>query len=1843
MKKLMFSLFFLLLPLTGAMAQTYDALWKEAETAAAKDHPRTALTFVDKVYRKALDEGNDGQLLRAMLSRRLLDEEISPDSGRISLERMEAALRQETRPAVKAVWHAALAKVWGQTRRDTAAMTRARTHLLAATQDVALLGETRTTGFLPVLTKGADSRLYDDDMLSLIGRDLLFSDFTSLQEKQDFARRMIRYYKEKGNRPATLLATLDSIRYAGSGLPGDEWKALLATAQAYEDLPQNIETYTALMEARHPSAGAEEADSCRMTLARRGVELYGKERQANYLRNVIARMEQPSLHLRTERSALYPGKTYTLALEGRNIRKATLRLTRLDVTADDSRLQTGDWRKIRKIRQMSSLVLNRDLPAAAPWHRQEDSLRLTAPAPGVYLCELTSNGKHLDYALLYVSRLTPLTYATPDGRTRVTITDAKSGTPLTGTSLTRTKDGRQIRQYAADADGNILLQNGAAYGDRYYPAHGTDRYYPGFSPDGGTTAGRERNEAYTVLELFTDRAIYRPGQTVRFGGITYSRQGDDVRTAGAAETTVRLLDASGKEIASQKCVSDDFGTIGGEFVLPRVLLPGRFGLLGKGTDRGGRTVFRVEEYKRPTFTVSTTVPDLAYAPGDTVLVEGKAETYTGLPVSGAEVRYHINVHAFLYRGEASETAPVTGETVTDGTGRFRIPVCLRKEAATDRRPGFPDRYHYIVTADVTAENGETASASQTVATASRKSWIETSWPASVCKENLPRIVVRHVNANGRNLQGQGNCTVRQNGRTVAGMTFASGKAFRPVMLATLPSGEYDIISSIEGTVPDTCRLLLFSETDTRPSGPAVLWQYVRHSAARDSVHVIIGSPRDSVTLFYDLHAGNGMTESRRLVLSDSLLHFRLAYRPEYGDGATATFAFVKDGKLYRLSAPIEKPRPDKRLCLQWSTFRNRLVPGQQEEWRLRITHPDGTPAEASLMARLYDASLDAFGTNPWNVSLYFGRNLPFVRWGIPYLPEIYMYGSLSYKPLPGCNLLFTSWNEQLFGDFRVYALLTGKTAGLGAPRMAKQMSYARNSAAADMMDELKVEAAEAAPSAEEADAGGADAPVASVTPRSNFAETAFFHSSLRTDAEGGVSISFTLPESLTSWNFSALAHTRGMETGTLDTTVIARKDFMVQATLPRFVRTGDRVVLSAILRNLTDRPIEGTLRWQLTDPQTNRVVKTLNEKFSLVPSGATSRDFGFTAPDGYHLLACRVVAAGNGFSDGEEHPLPILPDRVEVTRSLPFSVTETGRHTLRIDTLWTGSRQAADRRLTVETASNPTWYAVSALPVLADGECHSAAEWATRYYALTLGTSLARTLKQAGASFPEKTDKDNSVLSPLATQNEILLAETPWAARAESERERAAALADLLDPELSAVRSHTALDQLRSLQLPDGSWSWYKGMRGNSYITSEVAVLLARVQRLTGDRTAAQALERALAFLKGEARKAVQRMKEYERKHKQTATPDEASLRYLYLRALMNLKPDDDVRYLLDKAERPVKGQTMYGKALVTVALAAAGRTEPALAALQSLTEHTVLSPETGRYFDTDRAQWSWASYRIPTQTAAIEALTALRPADDPVTEEMRLWLMQAKRTQSWETSRATADAVYALLARTPESGTVMSITGPTQPLLYTLDKGRTIVAASAPSGTQAAGTLGYSREDYTDKAALSANSITLNKRTQGLSWGSVRASCTVPQADAAASSKGLGVTCRVQVERGGTWQLLRTGDKVRKGERLRKVFTLSADRDYDFVVLRSARAACLEPVQPLSGYVAAAALPAYRVVRDASTEYNFEQMRKGTHEFTEEFFASRPGTYHCGTSKIQSLYAPEFRGQTSDFVLTVE
>lgn len=1835
-------------------AQSYSQLWQQADEAVRQDLPQTALAAVRRVGDKALAENDDAQLLRAALAAQQLQAAVSPDSGRVVLARMEAALAREERPVVRALWHGALGCLLQSvsTARDTADLRRARTHLLASLADLPALSAARAADFVPLFREGGDSRYFGNDVLHVLWRSAADSRCLPDSTRAALSGAVARHYAAAGRREAALLVRLDSVADL-SPVPGrlDEqpaWRALSRLAGEYRDLPLNVETYVALTELGGYGQAEEQADSLRLAAARTGLELYGREPRAAVLHNFVTRIGLPSLQVSGAVPLCYPGRPVRLAFEGRNVRRAEVRFTRLDLSARTLDHASTSWtlKALRRHRTGRVQTLGRDLAPLPAYRRQRDSIDWTPSAPGVYLCELLADGTALDHCVVHVTRLQPLQLAQPDGKLRLVVVDARSGHPVPGARVVAVDgNGRQQAAYTLDATGTLSLTppSGRSAGSCYVSVSG-DEAAPAFtlSAAGGTSlrscTAREEKPVQR-LELFTDRAIYRPGQTVCLGAVAYERQGDDFRVVPDFSGWVRLLDVNSRIVDSVRLTADAFGAAGARLTLPEACLPGRFLLRCEWNGSSYQTSVQVEEYKRPTFTAEVEPVRTTYALGDTVPVWGRVRTYTDLPVADATVRWEVTRRAWLWSAEALPAA--SGTVRTDADGRFCVPVVLAC------RPGEQSswrlaRFSYVLTFDATAGNGETASGSYTLSAATRAAWFETSWPQTVCREQLPAVQVWQRNAQGQNVEAEGRYELRRDGRLLAEGAFRTGQAFVPEALRALPSGEYQLIHRLlpgpdAVAAPDTARLLLFSEYDTRPASPAVCWTDVRPSAGRDSARVLLGSSADSVLLFYDLFMADRLLESRRIAFSDSLLRFDLAWQPAYGDCARAVFAFVKDGQVYRAEATVERPVPEKRLVLSWSTFRSRLVPGQQEEWRLRVTYPDGRPARASVMARLYDASLDALTARPWAFSgLGIYRRQPVVYWQ----GDRYTYFSLSgtgtvrMRRVP--SLVFTDWADGLFS----YGPRTYGVVSIAERAMSASLDEA---AVTDglMQRSLRPQllAKSAAPVDAAAGNGGA---VSAPTPRTNFAETAYFHPSLHTDSTGTVGIAFTLPESLTSWNFSALAHSVAMDYGGLDTTVVARKDFMVQAALPRFVREGDRTDLAATLRNLLPRAVDVTVRLEVVDAETGRTVADAREQVRLSADSSCLVRFPFQATVGDAVLVCRLTAGGDGFSDGEEHYLPVLSNRVNVTRTLPFSLTEVGTVTLRLDTLWT-SEEATRRRLTVELSSRPAWYAVAALPVLADAQCRNAEEWATRYYALKLGGYVAQLNPAVKAALDSVAGGEAPVdaLARLVAEQAGWAEETPWLAEAAAEVCRAAALRSLFDPAVSAAKEYTALDKLRDLQRADGSWSWYEGMAGNAAVTTQVAVLLARVQAFTGDGTAADVLKRALGFLQARAAAEAERLHEAEQRTGTAPQLPREQLRYLYVRALLGLEPDDDARYLLGLTEVQAAGMNLQDKAMAVLVLAQSGREETARRQLQSLLEYTVAAPGRGRYFDTARAPLSRESYRIPTQTAVIEALQRLCAPGDERVEELRLWLMQAKRTQAWETGRATADAVYALLVPSPLSSSRARLDGGA-PLYYTLSKGRRIVGVNAASTTQALATAGYTRDSYAAAPAVDATRLTVRKADDGLSWGAVYANFNVPAEAIRTEGRGLTLTRRCEVKRGGTWQPLAEGNAVESGERVRQVFTVRADADYDFVVLRSARPAGLEPVRALSGYSWQDGVGCYRAVRDASTEYFFEHVAKGEHVFTEEAVAARTGDYRSGLAEVRCVYAPEFGGQAGPFRLTV-
>lgn len=1884
MKKLI--VFLSLFPFALSLsAQSYEALWKDASEASEKDLPKTALQCVEQIRRKALAERNDAQLLKAALMGNVYGGEISPDTSKVCVERMEQALAAETRPVPKALWHSALARIYASVLYggNPFGLTydelnrRSKAHLDSSLLDVGALAQARAKDWLPLFKPGEESRYFNDDLLHVLLQDYMQRGRVDSKRRAELYGRVLSIYRQQGSQDAVLMLTLDSLalahpqgRVTGKLEADAYYLRLQELSRKHQSQASNVKTFTTLVNLwtwyDKNSAHAAHNDSLLVALARQGIALYGKSKEAgnaHALRNFLLEAENPTAELNGIDEVVYPGSPCALTFRVRNLTRVQLRITKLyeSCASYDYALRDSGYDQLAKLAQKNrkqAKVHTYAFSQAPAWAWQTRKVDFAAPAaPGVYYAELLINGKPLGQKTFSVSAVRPLVFSYAPGCNRVVVVDSRTGKPVSGAKVAAYPydSNKRLRTYTAAADGtvNITLEGRRASSVRYYAFTDTDRaaqrFYLSNLRNYGETAEKQH---YTRLDLFTDRAIYRPGQEVGFSGVAYTRQGDSFKTEPGFEAEVFLYNANYKKVDSLLVRTDEFGSFSGRFRLPASGLPGGYRLEARSSARLGTVGFKVEEYKRPTFTAETQPLKEAYKLGDTVQLKGEAKTYSGIPVGGARVQYTV-ARSTWFRAAADEVEPQNGETLTDASGQFVLPVRLAA-SEEERLPGKFNRYFYHVQYTVTAENGETAQGSATLSAATRAAWFEAAVPATLCKERLSTLNVKLSNALGENIPAQLPYIIRSGGKECLRGTLETGKSFRIEALAALPSGKYSLeLPATHGAQADTVHFVLFAETDRRPANRETpFFSYERSTQAGDSAFVLVGTPEQDAVIHYDLLAGQKVLESRRYALSDSLLAFHLNYRPEYGDGATAFFAMVRDGKMHRLQVSVRKPEPDKRLVLTWKTFRSRLTPGQQEEWRLAVAYPDGTPADARLAARMYDASLDAFAQSHWAFTgLYFSRFLPAASWAwtdyYSAWPQLVTAQS-PYRMFYTSGENYTHWRDELF-SYRVRMeaqhLLTGGLPGAFGNRnalasLADKKSNRKEALAEDAVFapvgaelEAKGEVAATSPLYKKDTGAGLASNV-----RTNFAETAFFQPALRTDEHGEVSIAFTLPESMTQWNFTALAHDRKMNYGRLDTTLVARKEFMVEPALPRFVRRGDRTALPVKVTNLTDKAIKARLTLTLADALASGAQPMVLHREVELPAGESRvYSFDYEADTRADVLVCRAEAVGGGFSDGEEHYLPILSDLVEVTRTLPFSMPEKGKLKLAVDTLFHADG-ATHRSLTVELSSNPTWYAVSALPVLAgSANSISAVEWATRFYALALGERIAQ-LNPEIASLAKGQAEEVDALSKLGMEG--FTDETPWLQNAQRQQQRAAALGKLFDAEWSAANRATALDKLKTLQQTNGAWSWYPGMPGSNYITVDVALLLARVQRLAENYDAQKMLHKATDYLRGQIAKEVEEMKKTERRTKQRTAPTEWQLRYLYLLTVRGEKFDSDASFLLDRAATRRKELTMYGKAVSSVVLAENGKEAEARLSLESLLEHTVANAEMGRWFDTPRAEWSWSAYRIPTQCAAIEALAYF--GRDAEADAMRLWLLQAKRTQMWETSRATADAVYALLSTAGRTYSVTALSEKT-PVYYTLYKGSKIVGLNARSEGKANETVGYHCKTYTEAPAVDATSLRIDKRTDGLSWGSVYATFTVPASEVKTEGKGLKLLRRFEVKRGNDWVALTAGDVLKKGDRVRQLFTLTADRDYDFVALEAARPACLEPARPLSGYQWADGLSAYRVVRDAATEYYIEQVRKGTHTFSEELFVDRAGLYGSGISRIRSVFAPEFAGTAASVVLTAE
>lgn len=1871
-------------------AQTYDNLWKELEVLERKDLPKSVISEAMKIYDKAKAEQNVPQMMKAYLTAMQYRSLLTPDSLKVDMNGLEQWASQTGSMEDKAILYSILGEM-----TMPADVKKGLGYLQASLKDKDRLLLIPVEKLRPMVRVGeASKRYFRDNLYNLLARraiqimqqyrwqaaakanqtNSLPADMTDMDQFVTYQfvpvsdcdltaavmqtyQSLLKAYDTETEREGWLLTGIDALNYLYRNFSGNfsndvcqqELRKWIHTYPAVKTVP---EAYLALAQFLQYQNNQVE----RLRIVREGIAGYPRYEGINQLKNIEKEILNASLSL--EIATAYPGEQQSVKVNYKNLTGITLQLYKVNLPVTSAVLQNRTTHFESKYARLQREE-HFSLKPTTDYLNVDTTLTIQAPQAGIYFLKAVPDGKKgvSDGTLMNVTALKTIYRPLPDGTLELVVVDAVSGQPVSEAEVTiyTEKGGGYSPQqtYQADKQGTLKLDflNSNKY---WYNAHtAADNAMPILNLWKNDYYYKE-SKRKEVLQLFTDRSIYRPGQTVYVSGLAYEMEKDSTRVLADKKYTVSLYDANNNETGKVEVWTNGFGSFSGQFVLPSPCLTGYFSLRAADTS----VSFKVEEYKRPTFDVTFEPVKVEYQVGDSIEVAGMAKTFAGAPVQNARVHYNISrSYAWFWRFMGRGSARWEGEAMTDADGKFSVPVHF--EIDSDRRESPLWYYTYNIQADVTDGAGETQQANLSLPLGSTSMVLNMdNLPDNLVKEKKLEIKLTAMNLSGEPVDTPVTYQVvemeeqkdgqEKEGRKVLTGTVEANKSFVPEAIYALPSGNYRLKLSAKDTQGRECtaskNFLLFSLNDKRPPFVITDWFYqdgLEFDAASPAT-VYIGSSEKNVYLLYDVFAGNKRLESKRIELSDSVVSFRFPYKKEYGDGILVSMAFVKDGRLYSHNARIMKPAPEKKLQLKWTTFRDKLRPGQQEEWKLTVLYPDGSPAEAEMLATMYDASLDKiYSAHKLDFGVDFHYVVPLTYWNTSYMRNAYLYVDFPLKRLRAVPLEYSELIIPSTG--RMEAMVVGYG---GSPRatLAGALKIRGRSAANAVMNQeavtdmvLQEEMVETS-AQEKVEMGSSEelAETGDIQIRENFAETAFFYPQLRTNEKGEVSISFVLPESLTRWTFMGLAHTRNVDYGKIEATATASKEFMLQPNMPRFVRVGDKANIAASLMNLSDKGVKGTVRMELFNPETEKVFYSQKQKFD-VKGGETGHvNFTFEVSDKYAVMACRMVADGDTFSDGEQRYIPVLTDKQWVTETVPLNVNGEGAYTFSLENLFNKhSKTASEQRLTVEFTAHPAWYAVQALPVVANPQNEDALSWATAYYAHSLAACIVKEnprIKQVFDSWKAQGGTKETFMSNLHKNQElknILLAETPWLTEATNEAEQKQRIATLFDLNTMNSGQAVSVEKLRELQNGDGAWSWYKGMQGSRYVTTQVMEMLVRLNALTpqdADSRMQPMIQKGFEYLGKQAAEEYKSMKEAEKKGAVGIRPSEQVLRYLYICALDGKAPVDEKvnRYFIDKLSGEGKELTIYGKALGAIILQQAGKVAEAKLFMQSLMEYSVVTDEMGRYFDTPKARYSWFSYKIPTEVAAMEAIQRITK-DTKAIDEMKRWLLKQKQTQTWETPIATADAVYVLMA----TGTsdLLANTGGVEITL-----GKEVIRTPADDA------IGYIKKTMSGDV-MNIKKIRVDKEGAGMGWGAVYAQYLESMDQISGQGNGLSVSR--QLYKGD--EALNESAPLKVGDKITVRLTVKADRDMDFVQIKDDRAACMEPLQAVSGFRWSNGLGYYQATKDASTQFFIDQMRKGTYVIEYQVYVNRTGEYQAEIATVQSAYAPEFGGHTGGYRVMVE
>lgn len=1826
MKRNILSLLIALFATMQVAAQTYDNLWKQAEINAQKDQPKSEIAVMKKIIAKASAAKDYGQLLAAETRQMTLWNEISADSLTPNVKRMEAEVLKVNDPALKAVRYAVLGKVYCDMDEK-----KSQEFFKKALEQPELLARHTSTEYVPLTLKGVDGSSFNNDLLHLIGFEA---------DSKEAYLQLYTYYNKVGNRGAACLCAYKLIeKYRQDDVREVKKSKYLNTIdsliQVYQDIPEAGELAVEHFRFMEGATDAKPLD--KLNYINYALSRWGGWSRMNELRNAQKRLTEPMFRVKDMPQVLRPGEKAWVHLNVRNLQNLKISIFRLNITADnDYNAQDEATYKmlLKKTTKLHQKDFSRNYYGRPDYETVKDSIEIGGNLPlGAYLMEVTSDNTGIapQRELFYVSNLAVMIQQLPDDKHRYVVVNATDGQPVPGAKIMLydrdydVKTGKWKRlvharlttdengeAYFKNVDGNVLISTS---NDKFTSAKdiylSRTRYY-------------ERKDDKIKHQLFTDRSIYRPGQTVHASAISYIvKKGLDASVPGKSmELNFILRDANWKQVAEQKATTDEYGTASVDFELPK---EGQTGLYSISVNGTATKYVRVEEYKRPTFEITFPKVNEKYNWGDTVVVKASAKTYSGVPVQGAKVAYQVTRRNQLWWWGAGSAGQLvkTDSCVTREDGTFDVEIPLeaslsgKDEADMSEFMRIARFFNFEVSAIVTDISGESHEGVMSLPLGTKPTILTVNLPKRIETDSLKTVTFAYRNASGMPISSRlkyridkGEWKDADANAPVSIKEYASSASSASSSLVW-KSGVHQL-EAICGQDTLQQKFTLFSMKDTHPVEPTTEWYYqTAKTFPRDGkpVYIQVGSSENGAHIVYSIIAGNKLLEKGAWELGDSIVTLPFTYKEEYASGIVLNYSFVKQGKCYTRMMSIARPLPEKKLNIAWKTFRNRLTPGQKEEWTLKITTPDGKPAKAQLMSVLYDKSLDQIAPHFWSLSLGFYQSLPNCYWkhNLTFRSS-YLNGVYPTKYYDEKGLDVDKFDGKFFSYYaymqavELSKLERSSGGTVEAVRVQKDELVREEAKVMKIRGSNMTRVAAAAPSANKvfdvveempqfAGGSGSDAELFldQVQVRENLNETAFFYPALESENNGNVAIRFTLPESVTTWKFMGLAHDKEMRNGLLVDEAVAQKTVMVQPNMPRFLREGDKSTIVVKLFNTSDKKVSGNARMQILDPETNKVVWQKTQNYSIDAEGSATISFDVQGlKEGVYIN--KVVAAGNGYSDGEQHYLPVLSNRELVVNTLPITLHQKGEQNFDLSKLFLNkegkqAKGAEDAKVTIEYTNNPSWLMVKALPAISNPDEENAISLMSAIYANTITTHIQKTLSL-----------DNHSQKNLSQES---------------------------------IRLQNQVEKLKKLQNPNGSFSWWNGMKGSRYMTTSVAEMMVRLNAIAGvQKSTARMLTSALNYLSLQTAREVREMKKQEEK-KQKVSPSEQALHYLYILSMdgrkMKQNLEADKAYLLDKMSKMTGDFSIYGKARAAVVLARnsqqnAAYREKAGEYLQSVNEYAVYREEMGRYYDTRKALYSWRNYKIPTQVSVIEAMQMLKPNDKQTIEELQRWLLMSKRTQVWDTPVNTVDAVYAFMKGNENNwnrkaeNAVLKLDGKLLPM------------------PQDSTTLGYVK---TERPGM-ASRLSIDKKSDYTSWGAVYAEFKQPISEIGSMESGIKVRrVIVPAESEGKGKA-----QAKVGEKVKVTLLITADRDYDFVQITDKRAACLEPVNQKSGYQWG--IGCYVSPRDHATNFYFDCLSKGKHIVEMEYYVDRKGDYQSGTCTAECTYSPEFGGRTETYELKV-